>query len=242
MTSRVSAHAIAMAGRLQPTQLELEAGSLTALVGPNGSGKTSLLHALAAIAPATGTVKVGGLPVRGQLPAQRQRLVGLLTADRHIAWPISGRDLLKLGVARALPLGEVAEALALEPLLDRRVDLLSSGERARLLVARLLLADPRLLLLDEPLANLDPYWQLIVMELLRERARRPDRAIVLAIHDLASAVRFADRLLLMSDGVIAWDGPAAKLQQSGEADGIFGAEWTGESWRLKPAADRQSSQ
>ena len=242
MTSLVSAQAIAMAGRLQPTRLNLEGGTLTALVGPNGSGKTSLLHALAAIAPATGTVKVGGLPVHDQPPARRQRLVGLLTADRHIAWPITGRDLLQLGAARALPLDEVAEALALGPLLDRRVDMLSSGERARLLLARLLAADPQLLLLDEPLANLDPYWQLLVMELLRERARRLDRATVLAIHDLAMTVRFADRLLLMSDGAIVWDGPAAGLRQSGEADRIFGAEWTGESWRLRPTADPRSSQ
>ena len=241
MTSVASARGLRIDGRLQPTDLDLKGGTLTALVGPNGSGKTSLLHGLAAIPPAEGSVAVAGTLLRGQPPARRQQLVGLLTADRHVAWPIAGRDLLSLGAGGLVCWHDVVEALSLQPLLDRRVDRLSSGERARLLLGRLLAANPLLLLLDEPLANLDPYWQLVVMELLRERAGESDRAIVLAIHDLATAVRFADRLLLMSDGGIAWDGPAAALQKSGAADRVFGAEWTGSDWRLSPPAGPQSS-
>ena len=241
MTSLVVGRGLRTEGRLQPTDLDLGGGSLTALVGPNGSGKTSLLHALAGIRPAVGSVEVAGQPLHGQLPARLQRSVGLLTADRHIAWPISGRDLLTLGSAAAPDWGPITEALALQPLLVRRVDRLSSGERARLLLARVLASDPQLLLLDEPLANLDPYWQLVFMGLLRDRARRSNRAVVLAIHDLATAVRFADRLLLMADGAIAWDGPAAALQASGEADRVFNAEWTGADWRLnRPEGPRSS--
>lgn len=241
MTSLVQARDLTIGGRLQRTSLDLKNGELVALIGPNGSGKTSLLHALAAIPPATGSISVDGRRVRGLPPAQRQRLIGLLTADRQIAWPILGRDVLKLGAAHPADFDSVVERLELEPFLARRVDRLSSGERARLLLGRLLASDPQLLLLDEPLANLDPYWQLIVMELLGERAKVAGRAIVLAVHDLGAAVRFADRLLLMSGGSIVWDGPAAGLQQSGEADRVFGAEWTGSDWRLTPAADPQSS-
>jgi iron complex transport system ATP-binding protein len=241
MTSLVTGRDLCTPGRLQPTDIDFAGGSLTALVGPNGSGKTSLLHALAAIPPATGSTKVAGVAVRRQPPARRQRLLGLLTADRDVAWPIAGRDLLKLGSAPVSDCEEIVATLALVPLLDRRVDQLSSGERARLLLARILGSDPALLLLDEPLANLDPYWQLIVMELLRDRAARPDRAVVLAIHDLASATRFADRLLLMSGGAIAWGGPAGALHSSGRADQVFGARWTGADWQLSRSADPQSS-
>jgi iron complex transport system ATP-binding protein len=109
-----------------------------------------------------------------------------------------------------------------------------------LLLGRLFVSDPQLLLLDEPLANLDPYWQIKVMDLLRERAKL-ERAVLLAIHDLGTAVRFADRLLLMSGGAIVWDGPAADLQASGEADRVFGARWTGSDWQLKPTAGPRSS-
>jgi iron complex transport system ATP-binding protein len=228
-------------GRLQCTDLELAAGSVTALVGPNGSGKTSLLNALAAVPPATGSVEIAGKELRRQPPSIRRNLVGLLTADRQVAWPISGGDLVRLGARRGSAVAEAAAVLSLTLLLERRVDRVSSGERARLLLARLLASDPKLLLLDEPLANLDPYWQLVVMEALRERVRTPDRAVVLVVHDLASAVRFADRILLMSAGTIVWDGPAADLQTSGAADGVFGARWTGVEWQLSRPADPRSS-
>jgi iron complex transport system ATP-binding protein len=228
-------------GRLASTNLKLEGGTLTALVGPNGSGKTSLLHALAAVPPATGVVELGESILGDQPPARRQRLVGLLTADRQITWPISGRDLLRLGGAQVAGSEQGIAALALEPLLDRRVDRLSSGERARLLLGRLLAADPTLLLLDEPLANLDPYWQLMVMEALRARTASVERAVVLAIHDIGTAVRFADRLLMMSAEAVVWDGPAAALQKSGVAERVFGAQWDGVEWQLSPPADPQSS-
>ena len=241
MTSLVVARNLATDGRLKPTDLDLEAGELVALVGPNGSGKTSLLHALAAIPPAAGSIAVDQSDLRALSPMRRQRLVGLLTAERQIAWPILGRHLLKLGATDPVALEAAVEQLELKSLLDRRVDRLSSGERARLLLGRLLAGDPQLLLLDEPLANLDPYWQLRVMELLRDRASTADRTVVLAIHDLGSAVRSADRLLLMSAGSVVWDGRAEDLQPSGEADRVFGAQWTGFAWELTRTADRQSS-
>ena len=241
MTSLVIARDLAVETRLKPTDIELKSGELVALVGPNGSGKTSLLHALAAIPPTTGSIAVDDSDLRGLPPAQRQRMVGLLTAERQIAWPILGRNLAKLGAAAPVAFETAVEQLDLGSLLDRRVDRLSSGERARLLLGRLLAADPQLLLLDEPLANLDPYWQLSVMELLRQRARRSDRATLLAIHDLGTAIRFADRLLLMQRGSVVWDGAAGELQNSREADRIFGAQWTGSAWELTPTADPQSS-
>ncbi len=240
MTALVAARGLRTPGRLQPTDLAIAGGTVVALVGPNGSGKTSLLHALAGVPPATGSVDVGGQSIHGQPPHRRQRLLGLLTADRQIAWPIAAQDLLLFGAAPGKGCETVAGELGLEPLLDRRVDRLSSGERARLLLGRLLASDPQLLLLDEPLANLDPYWQLVVMEHLRTRVASPGRAVVLAIHDLATAVRFADRLLLIDAGAVVWDGPAAELQASGMADRIFGAQWSGAEWQLSPTADRQS--
>jgi iron complex transport system ATP-binding protein len=241
MSVLAAARGLRTRDRLQPTDLVIESGTLTALVGPNGSGKTSLLHALAGVPPASGSVEVASTPVHKQPPPLRQRLIGLLTADRHVAWPIAGRDLLLFGAARDTRWEPVAEALRLAPLLNRRVDRLSSGERARLLLGRLLASDPQLLLLDEPLANLDPYWQLVVMEVLRQRVGSRQQAVVLAIHDLATAVRFADRLILMSAGAVVWDGPAADLEGSGQADRVFGAEWDGARWQLSPEADRQSS-
>ena len=80
-------------------------------------------------------------------------------------------------------------ALELDALLDRRMDMLSTGERSRVLIARALAPRPRLLLLDEPTANLDPLWQIRLMELVREEISAGDRAALVAIHDLDAALR-----------------------------------------------------
>jgi iron complex transport system ATP-binding protein len=221
------ASGLTLPGRLHDVAIDIAEGELVGLIGPNGSGKTSLLHALAGIGGRPGKVSLDGVDPRTLGPSQRPAWLTYLPATRDIPWPLAARDLIALGGG-----GPVA-GLELDTLLDRRLDTLSTGERSRVLIARALAPRPRLLLLDEPTANLDPLWQIRLMELVREEISRGGRAALVAIHDLDAAGIHADRVLVMDSGRIAaegLDGPHVAA--------IFGVERISGRWQ---PADRRSS-
>ena len=231
MTALVEARGLALPGRLFDVSLQLAEGELACLVGPNGSGKTSLLHALAGVGGPTGEVRIGGVDPRRLEPGRRLRQTGFLPATRELLWPLKARDLIALGGAGEAEVEEAIARLELEPVADRRVDLLSTGERSRVLIARVLAARPRLLLLDEPTANLDPLWQIRLMESLRSGLRADGGAALVAIHDLDAAARYADRILIMDQGRIAAEGLGADHVAT-----IFGIERVAGEWQ--PVAAR----
>jgi len=223
----LEATGLSLPHRLRDVSIAIAEGELVGLVGPNGSGKTSLLHALAGIGGRPGAVSLDGVDPRTLGPARRPAWLTYLPATRDIPWPLTGRDLIALGGGGHIP------KLELDALLDRRIDTLSTGERSRVLIARALAPRPKLLLLDEPTANLDPLWQIRLMERIREEIASGGRAALVAIHDLDAAAHHADRILVMDRGRIAaegLDGPHVAA--------IFGVERVSGRWR---EADRRSS-
>ena len=237
--SLVEAEGLAMPGRLETTGLRVEAGSVTCLVGPNGSGKTSLLHALAGIGPARGKVRISGAATSGVAPQQRSRLLTYLPASRDLHWPLAARDLIALSGASPEEIGSAIEKLQLLEIARRPANGLSTGERSRVLIARALATRPNLLLLDEPISNLDPLWQIRLMEMLRSEVAGPERAAIVAMHDLDAAGLHADRLLVMHDGQIAADGPPGEVLASAVIPAVFGVERSGGLWRpVRPPADQ----
>ena len=228
----LQASGLTLPGRLFGVSLSIAPGELVCLVGPNGSGKTSLLHAVAGIGGPGGEVRIDGVDPRGVSPAARPGLLGFLPASRDIKWPLIARDLIALGGGAQVP-----EGLELEPLLDRRVDRLSTGERGRVLIARALAPRPKLLLLDEPTANLDPLWQIRLIEMLKRELKGAERAALVAIHDLDAAERYADRIAVMDGGRIVAEG-----LDGAHVAAVFGIERVAGEWRpaLRPE-DRRSS-
>ena len=240
MSALVIARHLVIAGRLQPTSLEIQAGQLVGLIGPNGSGKTSLLHALAGIPPSLGAVTIDGADPRGLHPDKRQRLFTFLPASRDVAWPLTARAFIDLALPPGADWRALGDRFELTPLLDRRMDQLSTGERTRVMIARALAPDPLLLLLDEPIANLDPYWQLAILKDLRERAGARGIAVVAAIHDLRAALDWSDRLLLMHERRCVEDSSPASMLASGQIEQIFRIRLNGYEMVASGPEDQQS--
>lgn len=220
---------------IETLDLQVQRGELWCVMGPNGSGKTTLLHTLAGLRPAQG----GSIALKGRLLADwpigelaRQR--GLLPQAQHDAFSAAVSDVVLLG--RHPHLGRWAwesdddrriaaaalQAMDLEALADHDVTTLSGGERQRVGLAALLAQDPSLLLLDEPVAHLDLHHQVTVLEHLRRLSRERGRAIVMSIHDLNLAARFATHALVLGPGARLHQGPAESTMNEVVLSAAFG--------------------
>jgi len=245
MMARIQALGMAVHGRLERCDIALAAGTLTMLVGPNGAGKTTLLRALAGVGAAEGVVTIDGEPLAGLPPARRIALLAYLGASRDVLWPLSARDYVALGLLHDQGDGRATAALAsveAEQFAGRRIDTLSTGERTRVQLARALAPGALALLLDEPCANLDPQWQLAVVERLCAEARK-GAAVILSVHDLDLAQAHADRVIVIDKGRIVADGGPKKALSPAVVGRIFGVERSAQGgWqRLNPRADPRSS-
>jgi iron complex transport system ATP-binding protein len=241
MTPLLKAQQVAIDGRLSSTDLEIGAGQMIGVVGPNGAGKTSLLRALAGIELDGGRRSIDGEDIASASPTRRMRLLSFLPATRGLVWPISARDVIGLGLPTPDPerVDELIALLELDPLANRAVNSLSTGERSRVLLARALAARPRVLLLDEPLSNLDPYWVIRTLQIVRGAALE-GCAVLASLHDLAQMTAF-DRALLVNKGAIAADCAPMDLMHSPALANAFRIERSGEGWTISPAADRRPS-
>jgi len=191
--------------------LQVSPGELVALYGPSGSGKTTLLLMIATLlAPTAGTVLIGGRDVSSlsEREASRFRLgeLGFIRQNFDLMPGVSAIDnaILKLlGRMRwrdaRREITPLLERLGLGARLSHRAETLSMGERQRVMIARALSTDPRLLLADEPTGSLDTQRGREVLELLRELCRERGVAAVLVSHD-PMAARYADRVLALRDG------------------------------------------
>lgn len=233
MTALLDARGVAIDGRLAPTNITSQPGELIAVIGPNGAGKTSLLRALAGIELEAGQVFIDDESVDEAPPARRVRLLSFLPATRSLVWPIAARDVIALGLPTAdtARVEELVSLLELEKIADHAVNRLSTGERSRVLLARSLAARPRLLLLDEPLSNLDPYWALRTLQILRRETDVSQSAAMVSVHDLGQVKAF-DRVLLVDRGSIIADGTPAAILESPELSCAFRIERAGSGWKI----------
>jgi iron complex transport system ATP-binding protein len=224
---------VKLAGRavLSDISLSLSSGQMVALVGPNGAGKTTLLRALAGLLPSDGAVDVGGDALSVLSLRERAKRFAYLPQGHIVHWPLPARDIVALGryphgatdparltpadaeaVMRAMRAADVVEFSV------RRVTELSGGERSRVALARVFAVEAPVILADEPTASLDPRHQIDVMKGLRAAAHRGALVIVVT-HDLGLAGRFADTVLVLSQGrLVAQGAPAKALSEQVMAD------------------------
>jgi ABC-2 type transport system ATP-binding protein len=193
---------------LRDVSVRVEAGECVALVGPNGAGKSTLLRVLATLfLPTSGAARVYGHNVTHE-PGAVRRLIGVTTVDeRSFFWRLSGlENLIFFGELQGLR-GDDArrrasvalERVGLEHDGGRRFSGYSTGMRQRLGIARALLHQPRVLLLDEPTANLDLRHRALVLESFRDALRDGATALI-ASHDAGLAATLADRVLRLERG------------------------------------------
>lgn len=238
MELRIDALGVTLSGRvvLNDITATLRPGRITAILGPNGAGKSTLIKAAAAlVTPHRGSVRIGDDDVRALGPRERARRIGYLPQDAAVHWNVGVADIVALGrlphrSPYAAPstndfaqIGLAMEATETTPLAHRRVGELSGGERARVLLARVLAGTPRWLLADEPLASLDPAHQIDILARLRTVADSGS-GVAIVLHDLGLAARAADDVLVLKEGRVAASGPVADMLTAALVRAVFDVE------------------
>lgn len=234
----LAARDLSLAGRLDGVSLSLRPGAVTAICGPNGAGKSSLLACLAGLLmPEAGSALLDGTVLSALPPRRRAQAIGYLPQQGEVAWDLSVEALTGLGrlpwragaAADQAAVDAALSALDLAAFRHRPVSQLSGGEQARALLARVLAGEPRWLLADEPLANLDLAHQLALLGQFRALAST-GAGVVLVLHDLAQAMNHADRVVVLDGGQIAADGAPDQALSAAVIATVWNvrARWLGE--------------
>jgi iron complex transport system ATP-binding protein len=202
---------------LSDVSFQAHAGEFVAVIGPNGAGKSTLLAALGGLLrPDRGRVMLDARPLSAVPRRTLARLRAYLPQNPHLEWPLPVERVVALGLMPRLPaLGGLPPAL--RPAIDRALDLcdladrrdqpattLSGGEFARAMLARAIVGDPAILIVDEPITGLDPRHAMETMRLL-SRIAGEGRLVVASLHDLTLAARHAGRFIALVDGRLRAD-------------------------------------
>lgn len=202
---------------LNDVSLNIPQNGITALIGANGAGKSSLLSLMARLQPlVSGSIAYNGRDLASTPTAEVAKMLAILTQENSIHSRISVRDLLLFGrypYHQGRPSDEdkniVEQAIIqfqLEPLANRYLTELSGGQRQRALIAMVFCQSTEYVLLDEPLNNLDMYYARNLMQLLRELTDKHQRTTVVVLHDINQAAAYADHVIAMQHGQVKFSG------------------------------------
>lgn len=218
---------------LRGVDLDVAPGEIVSLVGPNGAGKSTLLKCVNRILPPSdGQVTLDGRPTKDYRRRDLARAIAYVPQQAGPAMSLPVVDMIGLGRAphrgyatssrdRDVVL-DVIERLGLQALAFRLFGELSGGERQRVLIARALAQEGRVMLLDEPTTALDLRHQLETMTIVASIARERSMSALIAIHDLALASRFSDRLVMLGDGVVRAQGAWTDVLTPSHLEAVYG--------------------
>ncbi|MHB8776451.1 MAG: ABC transporter ATP-binding protein [Anaerolineales bacterium] len=211
---------------LHDVSFDVKSGEVLALIGPNGAGKSTIIRAASGVIPSTGHIRTNGDDFHSLTPMQRARYLAVvpqavLLPPAFTVWEtvLMGRTPYLGFLGQASSLDEELARQALSKVnalafMDRRVGELSGGEAQRILLARALCQSTPILLLDEPTAHLDLQYQVSLLEVICELAHTEKLAVLVALHDLNLAARYADRVALLVGGQLQAIGTAREVLTS----------------------------
>ncbi|MEM7168238.1 MAG: ABC transporter ATP-binding protein [Planctomycetota bacterium] len=216
--------------------MSVAAGECVGVIGPNGSGKTSLLAALRGLLLHRGTLQLQGVPLSSYRRRDVARLVAVVPQRLEFAFPYTVEEMVLLGRTpfrrpwegfhgddRAA-VQRVLERLQLAALAGERVDRLSGGERRKVFLARALVQETPLVFLDEPLAGLDPAAKSDLLHWIQE-LRGDGRGVIAVLHEVHVAAQLCDRVIGLGDGRQQWGGSPADVLQPERLEALFGVAW-----------------
>lgn len=225
-----------IAGRLDDISCNITQGKLVGIMGANGAGKSTLLKAIAGILPPTsGEIYLENRALSQLSASIRSRNIAYLAQNLNVAWALSVYDVIALGLSNKLTAVEekrqvhaVAESFSIHSLLEKNYQQLSGGEKARVQLARCAIKNTPILLADEPIAALDPYYQLDILEQLR--ALTPIKTCVIVIHHLPLAYRFCDEIILLKAG---------KMIAAGDTQAVINAQNLAQAFGVSAMIDKE---
>jgi phosphonate transport system ATP-binding protein len=228
---------------LRDISLTISEPGIVAIIGPSGTGKSTLIRCINRLVdPTSGSIMLGGTDLaklQGEALRTARRRLGMVFQEYNLVerltvienvlcgrlgyvpvWRAWTRRFPEADIARAFAL---LDSVGLGDFATRRADELSGGQRQRVGIARAVMQEPDLILADEPTSSLDPKTSVEIMELLAKVGRERDIPVLVNIHNVALARRYATRMIGMSKGVVIYDGPPSGLQDSHLAE-IYGGE------------------
>ncbi|WP_109432424.1 ABC transporter ATP-binding protein [Aggregatibacter segnis] len=213
---------------LKDINCTISKGKLVGIMGPNGAGKSTLLKTIAGILPIkSGEIWLDNHKLTTMSAVQKSQQLAYLAQNTEIHWDLSVYDVIALGLPNPLnrakeqeKVRSISETFSVSHLLEKSFRQLSGGEKARVQLARCCIKNAPLLLADEPIAALDPFYQIDIMEQLKSLT--PSHTCVVAIHHLSLAYKFCDEVILLNQGQIIANGETTQVLTAENLAKAFG--------------------